>query len=183
MDFDDLTPEHFATPIETSGIAEVFDTTQTFDQFVTAHIESVRSTFNRNGWAQMYAHLVAGDTQWRFGPISPESIEEFRARLREEARRLDARMLFINRRTTGGLVYVSSDDEHAKAKPTSPQALQAVVDAGTARDVMFYFAHRIHLGRPTEYRHGFMDVLDGRLSQPSEGVPDVSDGYWDEILG
>lgn len=179
FDFDSLTPEDFLKPVETAGIAVPFDPTQSFDDFVSGHVSAVRKVFARQGWVNMQAYLVAGDSQWCFGPIPPEDLDGFRDRVRTEAQRLDARMLFINRRTTGGLIYVPEDE---MSDPGSPEAYQRVRDAGVERDVVFYFAH-CKGPNTSETRHGLMDVLDDRLSPPEEVAADFASDYYGRFLG
>lgn len=182
FNFDFLTPEHFTTAVESSGTAVPYDATRPFDVWVDDHVAAVRRTFAATGWAQMRAYLVADGTQWQFAAIPPETLDEFRDRVHYEAMRLEARRLFVNRRTQGGVVYMPAED---LLDPTGPEALRRVVDAGEARDIMFYFAqHRLsRVPNRVQYRHGLMNVVDGVLEEPIEGAADAGGGYYAKILG
>lgn len=179
-DFDNLNPDDFRTPIETDAIPTPRNSGETFEEFVAAHIEVTRKIYAlAGGVLETIIHLATGDTDWSLVPEPPETLSQFLARARNEAQKLEAKMMFVARPGKVGVSTINAATE-ALVDPADALSMDRAVAAGTHGPGVFYFAEQYDLVR--EFRHGVMLAEDGVLSQPIEGAANMTTSAFAQVL-
>jgi hypothetical protein len=130
-----------------------------FAQFVHEQLVAVRYAFAAaDGAINPVATLTSSSVQRFFAPEDDESLNQYAARLAREARVVQARWLFISRKTEVGTFVgkeaVAADD---------PVALATAREQGQTMEAVYWYAERLD-GEPTR-RHGFLMIVGNHLGE------------------
>jgi len=157
--FDHLTPEDFSK--------RKYDQEDPFHQFVDAQLQATRTGFTASdGHLNPFAVLGDSGHTVTLTPTVDETLGEWISRLRTEAQRMNARWLYLARKTLVGHYDAHAGDPVPDT--TDPEALAKALEEGLLREGMFFYAERTDNGKK-ESRHGTMRIDNNTLGPTVEG--------------
>lgn len=180
--FDGLNPADFGRS-DTTAIFEVEQPhhgPRAFDRFVEEMQRAVRFAFTGSeGQVNPVAVLANATTQRTFTPTDEETMGEYLDRLHDEATRMEADWVFVQRTTQVGTATVSPSQMH---DITDTSMISRAQGEGALRDgVLWYAAQRAAIG--IKRRHGiFEKIAPNALSLPLEAPSFQPMPLFDAIL-